>query len=45
MVSPYQMASENPRVAALGFSIPFWYGGLDHRLVTGYRSLSNHLMM
>ena len=29
----------------MGFSMPFWYGGLNHRLVTDYLFLSNHLQM
>lgn len=35
--------NENPGAATPGFSIPFWYGGLDHRPVTDYLSPSNHL--
>ena len=35
--------SENPGVAAPGFSIPFLHGGLDHRPVTDYSLLSSHL--
>ena len=37
--------SKNPGVPAPGFSIPFWHGGLNHRPVTDYSSLSNHLQM
>ena len=38
--------NEKPRDRnSLGFSIPFLYGGLNHRLVTDYLSLSNHLQM
>ena len=37
--------NENPRMRVRGFSIPFNSGGLNHRLVTGYLSLSNHLQM
>ncbi|MCI8536776.1 MAG: hypothetical protein HFG68_14660 [Hungatella sp.] len=32
-------------VLAQGDSIPFWYGGLSHRLITDYLSLSNHLQI
>ena len=42
---PDETANENPRMAVRGFSIPFLYGGLDHRLVTGYLPPSNHLQM
>ena len=45
MKVPTGTTTEEPRVAALGSSIPFWYGGLCHRLVTNYLSPSNHLMM
>ena len=35
--------NEKPRERnSLGFSIPFLYGGLNHRLVTDYLSPSNH---
>jgi len=37
--------NKNLGVAAPRFSIPFWHGGLDHRMVTDYSSLSNHLQM
>ena len=43
---PRETANEKPREShSLGFSIPFLYGGLNHRLVTGYLSPSNHLQM
>ena len=43
---PRETANEKPReLRSLGFSIPFLYGGLNHRLVTGYLSPSNHLQM
>ena len=43
---PSETANENPKDRnSLGFSIPFFYGGLIHRLVTDYLSPSNHLMM
>lgn len=37
--------NENPGASPPGFSIPFLHGGLNHRLVTDYSSLSNHLQM
>ena len=42
----YKHTNENPKEShSLGFSMPFWYGGLNHRLVTDYLFLSNHLQM
>ena len=42
----YKHTNENPKEShSLGFSMPFWYGGLNHRLVTDYLLLSNHLQM
>ena len=42
-VSMVTRKMKTPEVATPGFSIPFEYGGLDHRLVTDYLSLSSHL--
>ena len=42
----YKHTNENPKEShSLGFSMPFGYGGLNHRLVTDYLFLSNHLQM
>ena len=46
MIASKLCNNENPRESrSLGFSIPLWYGGLFHRLITDYLFLSNHLQM
>ena len=41
-----QVPNKNPSDRhSEGFSIPFFYGGLFHRLVTDYLSPSSHLLM
>ena len=39
------MTTKTPERHLRGFLFPFWHGGLNHRLVTDYSSLSNHLQM
>ena len=44
-MSDLQKSSKNPtRCELVGFSVPFWQGGLSLRLVAVY-SLSNHLQI
>ena len=41
MIASKLCNNENPRESrSLGFSIPLWYGGLFHRLITDYLFLS-----
>lgn len=42
---PCRMATKTPERHLRGSLFPFLHGGLNHRLVTDYSSLSNHLQM
>lgn len=43
--SVHDGTTKTPEIAALGFSIPFWVGGLYLRLTTSYSSPSSHLQI
>ena len=43
--SPLWAQAKTPEMRPPGFSMPFYYGGLDHRLVAYFLSLSSHLQM